>query len=58
MLNPKAEYIYLNLRKFSFSDRVIDDWNHLPTFLIESSTVLTFKTKLDILWNCNRFDYL
>ena len=30
----------------------------LPTFLIESSTVLTFKTKLDILWNCIRFDYL
>ena len=24
----------------------------------ESSTVLTIKTKLDILWNCNRFDYL
>ena len=46
------------MRKFSFSNRVIDDWNHLPTFLIESSTVLTFKTKLDILWNCNRFDYL
>ena len=52
------KFSHLNLRKFSFSDRIIDDWNHLPTFLIESSTVLTFKTKLDILWNCNRFDYL
>ena len=52
------KFNHLNLRKFSFSDRVIDDWNHLPTFLIESSTLLTFKTKLDILWNYNRFDYL
>ena len=30
--------LYINLRKFSFSDRIIDDWNDLPTFLIESSS--------------------
>ena len=28
----------------SCSERVIDDWNHLPTFLIKSPDVLTFKT--------------
>ena len=52
------KFSHLNLRKFSFSERVIEDWNHLPTFLIESPDVLTFKTKLDIFWNSNRFHYL
>ena len=55
--NYIRNFSHLNLRKFIFSERVIDDWNHLPTFLIESSNVLIFKTKLDIFWNCNRFDY-
>ena len=35
-------------KKFSFAERVTDDWNQLPTFLIESPDILTFKTKLDI----------
>ena len=52
------QFSHLNLRKFSFSERVVDDWNHLPTFLIESPDVLTFKTKLDIFWNSYRFHYL
>ena len=42
----------MNVRKFSFAERIINDWNQLPTFLIESpADILTFKTKLDILWN-------
>ena len=42
----------MNVRKFSFAERIINDWNQLPTFLIESpADILTFKTKLDIFWN-------
>ena len=34
---------HLNVRKFSFAQKIIDDWNQLPTFLIESPDILTFK---------------
>ena len=51
-------FCHLNVRKFSFAQRIIDDWNQLPTFLIESPDILTFKTKLDIFWNAYRFHYL
>ena len=44
-------FSHLNVRKFSFAKRIIDDWNQLLTFLIESPDILTFKTKLDIFWN-------
>ena len=52
------QFSRLNLRKFSFSQRIINDWNNLPRFLIESPDVLTFKTKLDIFWNSYRFCYI
>ena len=45
-------FCHLNVRKFSFAQRIIDDWNQLPTFLIESPDILTFKTKLDIFLEC------
>ena len=51
-------FCHLNVRKFSFAQRIIDDWNQLPTFLIESPDVMTFKTKLDIFWNAYRFHHL
>ena len=48
--------IWIRRNSASVIAKVIDDWNHLPKFLIESyaSTVLTFKTKLELY---NRFDY-
>ena len=51
-------FCHLNVRKFSFAQRIIDDWNQLPTFLIESPDILTFKTKLEIFWNAYRFHHL
>ena len=45
---------------FSFAERIIDDWNQLPRFLIESPDILTFKAKLGTFWNayqaCNHAD--
>ena len=49
------QFSHLNLQ---FSQRVIEDWNKLPRFLIESPDVLTFKTKLDIFWIPYRFCYI
>ena len=34
-------FCHLNLRKFTFSQRVIEEWNKLPTFIIESTDVAT-----------------
>jgi len=36
----------LNVRKYAFSNRVIDDWNLLPASCINCSTINTFKKHL------------
>ena len=37
----------LNIRTFFFSQRVVDDWNCLPTNVVEVSSVNMFKNRLD-----------
>ena len=37
----------LNLRKFSFSHRVVVDWNSLPSKVVEARDVEQFKAELD-----------
>ena len=37
----------LDVRKYSFSQRIIDEWNKLPEELINCNTVSNFKKKLD-----------
>ena len=37
-------------RRMTFSNRVIDDWNALPSDIIEAESVNNFKTRLDIHW--------
>ena len=41
---PKSR---LNIRKFSFAHRVIDEWNRLPGEVIESRTLNQFKAGID-----------
>ena len=36
-----------NLGKFSFKNRIIDEWNHLPEHVISCKTVNKFKNELD-----------
>ena len=40
----------LNLRQFSFSHRVVDDWNCLPRKVVEARDVEHFKADLDEVW--------
>jgi len=40
----------LNCRRFSYSQRPIDDWNGLPSEIIESTSVNMFKNRLDKFW--------
>ena len=39
-----------NVRKNSFSQRIVDDWNRLPEDLIVCKTVHSFKCKLNEVW--------
>ena len=43
-----------NIGKFSFENRVVDEWNDLTEEIISSSTVNSFKNKLDLHFNNNR----
>ena len=49
----------LDLKKNSFSFRVVDLWNSLPPSVIDSKTVKTFEIKLDIFWKDQdiKYDY-
>ena len=40
----------LYLRKYSFSQRVIDDWNSLPEDVVSSKTINQFKNRLNKFW--------
>ena len=46
------------LRKYSFSQLVVNDWNSLLIEVVQAPDVESFKTKLDLLWNQFRFDYV
>ena len=37
----------LNIRKFSFAHRIIDEWNKLPEEVIESRSLNQFKAGID-----------
>ena len=43
-------------RRQSFPMRCIDDWNRLPECVVESDTVLVFKTQMDKFLSRRRFD--
>ena len=52
------KFCHLNVRKYSFSQRVVNDWNTLPIEVVQAPDVESFKTKLDLFWNQFRFDYI
>ena len=45
-------------RSTSFSQRVINDWNSLPTSVIEAPTLNTFKNRLDEHWKHHMYTTL
>ena len=40
----------LDLRKYFFSQRVIDDWNSLPEDVVSSENINQFKNRLNTFW--------
>ena len=39
-----------NIRKHSFTHRVIDTWNNLPSKVVEAPSISSFKRRLDKYW--------
>ena len=40
----------LDLRKYSFSNRVVDIWNDLPEWVVKADTIEKFEHQLDRVW--------
>jgi hypothetical protein len=47
LFKPRAN---TTVRQHSFSQRIIDDWNRLPSNIIEATSVNCFKNRLDKFW--------
>ena len=41
------EQCRLDMRKYSFSQRVINEWNKLPNYCVNASSVIMFKNRID-----------
>ena len=50
----------LNIRKFSFFNRVVNPWNSLPVRVIEAPTLISFEGRLDKHWERHpiKYDFL
>ena len=46
-----------DLRKYSFCNRVVNIWNSLPDYVVNSVSVNSFKNNLDKLWMKEDFYY-
>lgn len=47
----------LDIRKYSFSQRVVNDWNSLPEEIVQSPTLNTFENRLDKYWQLKGRSY-
>ena len=42
---------YLNIKKYFFSQRVVDIWNSLDESVVDADSVNVLKNRLDRYWN-------
>jgi len=54
MVNSICHY---DLRKFSFSVRIVNIWNSLPALVYSANNVNTFKNRLDRFWTNQELMY-
>ena len=50
-LRLKKFRVKYDLRKYSFSVRVVNIWNSLPNWVVSANTTDTFKVRLDKFWH-------
>ena len=53
--NGLNSYVKTNTRLHDFKNRVINDWNSLPPYIVNASDMIAFKTFLDEHWINLRF---
>ena len=46
------------VKRQSFASRIINDWNMLPSHVVEATNVDAFKNALDKHWSQFKFDYI
>ena len=46
----RGQLSHYNLRKFSFSSRIVNIWNSLPDTVVDADTINTFECRLDKHW--------
>ena len=46
----QKSHVKYDLRKFNFSNRVVNTWNSLPNCVVSANTTDTFKARLDKFW--------
>lgn len=56
-LKLQKDHFRLQTRGHSFSQRVINMWNHLKEETVMASSINAFKNKLDAEWDCKEFKY-
>ena len=49
-VNLSKQQTSLDVRKFSFSQRVVQEWNKLSQDVVEATSVNQFKNRLDKFW--------
>ena len=47
-----------DIKKYSFTSRVIDQWNDLPECVVSAPNVNTFKNRLDKFWKDQAVKYI
>lgn len=47
----KKRTLSLDLRKYSFTNRIVDTWNSLPSEVVEAKTLNSFKNRIDRFWH-------
>ena len=47
LLKKSSHY---DVRKYSFTARVVNIWNSLPDYIVDADSVHTFKSRLDKFW--------
>jgi len=48
----------LDIRKYAFSNRVVNTWNSLPENVISAKTLFTFEAGLEQFWKKSGYMYL
>jgi len=49
-LRLQKSHVKYDLRKFGFTNRVVNTWNSLPNWVVSTNTINTFKFRLDKFW--------